>query len=176
MSTDPLRQLYKCKCHSLVSQYVVVVHNKIEHEKHLLRTVVLIKVLVDTRATGCITQQLTFWRLNSVSMLRWKPLCWARVIELVPLSGQQNQYKLGYVDKPSARVKTNIRRLYMHEIYVHALFHSWFLVILSVRNNNRTMDNYTETCSLRLRILKRSRRFINAAKCSFQCAFKVFFL
>jgi hypothetical protein len=25
---------------------VVVVHNKIEHEKHLLRTVVLIKVLV----------------------------------------------------------------------------------------------------------------------------------
>jgi hypothetical protein len=37
---------------------VVVVHNKIEHEKHLLRAVVLIKVLVDTRATGCITQQL----------------------------------------------------------------------------------------------------------------------
>jgi hypothetical protein len=36
----------------------VVVHNKIEHEKHLLRTVVLIKVLVDTRATGYITQQL----------------------------------------------------------------------------------------------------------------------
>jgi uridine kinase len=35
------------------------VHNKIEHEKHLLRTVVLIKVLVDTRATGCITQQLS---------------------------------------------------------------------------------------------------------------------
>jgi hypothetical protein len=27
-------------------KYVVVVHNKIEHEKHLLRTVVLIKVLV----------------------------------------------------------------------------------------------------------------------------------
>jgi hypothetical protein len=26
--------------------------------KHLLRTVVLIKVLVDTRATGCKTQQL----------------------------------------------------------------------------------------------------------------------
>jgi hypothetical protein len=36
------------------------VHNKIEHEKHLLRTVVLIKVLVDTRATGCITQQLSY--------------------------------------------------------------------------------------------------------------------
>jgi hypothetical protein len=31
------------------------VHNKIEHEKHLLRTVVLIKVLVETE---CITQQL----------------------------------------------------------------------------------------------------------------------
>jgi hypothetical protein len=28
-------------------KHVVVVHNKIEHEKHLLRTVVLIKVLVD---------------------------------------------------------------------------------------------------------------------------------
>jgi hypothetical protein len=27
-------------------KHVVVVHNKIEHEKHLLRTVVLIKVLV----------------------------------------------------------------------------------------------------------------------------------
>jgi hypothetical protein len=40
-------------------KHVVVVHNKIEHEKHLLRTVVLIKVLVDTRATGCITQQLS---------------------------------------------------------------------------------------------------------------------
>jgi hypothetical protein len=40
-------------------KHVVVVHNKIEHEKHLLRTVVLIKVLVDTPATGCITQQLT---------------------------------------------------------------------------------------------------------------------
>jgi hypothetical protein len=37
------------------------VHNKIEHEKHLLRTVVLIKVLVDTRATGCITQQLNIY-------------------------------------------------------------------------------------------------------------------
>jgi hypothetical protein len=43
------------------------VHNKIEHEKHLLRTVVLIKVLVDTRATGCITQQLRFY----VSFVRW---------------------------------------------------------------------------------------------------------
>jgi hypothetical protein len=40
-------------------KYVVVVHNKIEHEKHLLRTVVLIKVLVDTHATGCKTQQLS---------------------------------------------------------------------------------------------------------------------
>jgi hypothetical protein len=30
-------------------KHVVVVHNKIEHEKHLLRTVVLIKVLVDNR-------------------------------------------------------------------------------------------------------------------------------
>jgi hypothetical protein len=28
-------------------KHVVVVHNKIEHEKYLLRTVVLIKVLVD---------------------------------------------------------------------------------------------------------------------------------
>jgi hypothetical protein len=28
-------------------KHVVVVHNKIEHEKHLLRTVVLIKVLVE---------------------------------------------------------------------------------------------------------------------------------
>jgi hypothetical protein len=28
-------------------KHVVVVHNKIEHEKHLLRTVVLIKVLDD---------------------------------------------------------------------------------------------------------------------------------
>jgi hypothetical protein len=45
MSTDPLK-------------HVVVVHNKIEHKKYLLRTVVLIKVLVVTRATGCITQQL----------------------------------------------------------------------------------------------------------------------
>jgi hypothetical protein len=35
------------------------VHNKIEYEKHVLRTVVLIKVLVDTHATGCKTQQLT---------------------------------------------------------------------------------------------------------------------
>jgi hypothetical protein len=35
------------------------VHNKIEHEKHLLRMVVLIKVLVDTHATGCKTQQLS---------------------------------------------------------------------------------------------------------------------
>jgi hypothetical protein len=31
------------------------------YEKHLLRTVVLIKVLVDTRATGCITQQLRWY-------------------------------------------------------------------------------------------------------------------
>jgi hypothetical protein len=44
----------------------VVVHNKNEHEKHLLRTVVLIKVLVDTRATGCITQQLS---LNQLALL-----------------------------------------------------------------------------------------------------------
>jgi hypothetical protein len=29
-------------------KHVVVVHNKIEHEKHLLRTVVLIKVLIET--------------------------------------------------------------------------------------------------------------------------------
>jgi hypothetical protein len=28
-------------------KHVVVVHNKIEHEKHLLRTVVLIKVLMN---------------------------------------------------------------------------------------------------------------------------------
>jgi hypothetical protein len=41
-------------------KHVVVVHNKIGHEKHLLRTVVLIKALVDTRATGCITQQLSY--------------------------------------------------------------------------------------------------------------------
>jgi hypothetical protein len=41
-------------------KHIVVVHNKIGHEKHLLRTVVLIKVLVDTRATGCITQQLSY--------------------------------------------------------------------------------------------------------------------
>jgi hypothetical protein len=40
-------------------KHVVVVHSRIEHEEHLLRTVVLIKVLVDTRATGCITQQLS---------------------------------------------------------------------------------------------------------------------
>jgi hypothetical protein len=37
MSTDPLSQLYKGKCHKI---------NKIKHEKHLLHTVVLIKVLV----------------------------------------------------------------------------------------------------------------------------------
>jgi hypothetical protein len=29
-------------------KHVVVVHNKIEHEKHFLRTVVLVKVLVVT--------------------------------------------------------------------------------------------------------------------------------
>jgi hypothetical protein len=34
------------------------VHNKIELEKHLLRTVVLRKVLVVTHATGCKTQRL----------------------------------------------------------------------------------------------------------------------
>jgi hypothetical protein len=45
--------------HQSGPKLVVVVHNKIEHEKHLLRTVVLIKILVDTRATGCITQQLS---------------------------------------------------------------------------------------------------------------------
>jgi hypothetical protein len=44
-----------CVLRALIVYYV---HNKIEHEKHLLHTVVLIKVLVDTRATGCITQQL----------------------------------------------------------------------------------------------------------------------
>jgi hypothetical protein len=49
MSTDPLSELYTGKCHSQVS-----------HEKHLLRMVVLIKVLVDTHATGCKPQQLTF--------------------------------------------------------------------------------------------------------------------
>jgi hypothetical protein len=32
--------------HRLGPKHVVVVHNKIEHEKHLLRTVVLIKVLM----------------------------------------------------------------------------------------------------------------------------------
>jgi hypothetical protein len=42
-------------------KHVVVVHNKIEHEKYLLRTVVLIKVLVDTHATGCKTQQLSLY-------------------------------------------------------------------------------------------------------------------
>jgi hypothetical protein len=41
-------------------KHVVVVHNKIEHKKYLLRTVGLIKILVDTRATGCITQKLSF--------------------------------------------------------------------------------------------------------------------
>jgi hypothetical protein len=42
-------------------KHVVVVHNKIEHEKkYLLHTVVLIKILVDTRAAGCITQQLIY--------------------------------------------------------------------------------------------------------------------
>jgi hydrogenase maturation factor len=30
-------------------KHVVVVHNKIEHEKHLLHTVVLIKVLMDLK-------------------------------------------------------------------------------------------------------------------------------
>jgi hypothetical protein len=43
MSTDPLSQLYG---HRSGPKHVVVVHNKIEHEKHLLRTVVLIKVLL----------------------------------------------------------------------------------------------------------------------------------
>jgi hypothetical protein len=45
--------------HRSGQKHVVVVHNKIEHGKHLLRTVVLIEVLVDTQATGCITQQLS---------------------------------------------------------------------------------------------------------------------
>jgi hypothetical protein len=47
-------------------KHVVVVHNKIKHEKYLLCRVVLIKVLVDTRGTGCITQQLSFQ--SSVSL------------------------------------------------------------------------------------------------------------
>jgi hypothetical protein len=34
------------KCHRSGPKHVVVVHNKIEYEKHLLCTVVLIKVLV----------------------------------------------------------------------------------------------------------------------------------
>jgi hypothetical protein len=34
-------------------KHVVVVHNKIEHEKHLLRTVVLIKVLVQKLSCPC---------------------------------------------------------------------------------------------------------------------------
>jgi hypothetical protein len=45
----------KCFLYSIL---LCTTYNKIEHKKHLLRTVVLIKVLVDTHATGCKTQQL----------------------------------------------------------------------------------------------------------------------
>jgi hypothetical protein len=40
-------------------KHVVVVHNKIEHEKHLLRTVVLIKVLVKIECIFCDSLQTT---------------------------------------------------------------------------------------------------------------------
>jgi hypothetical protein len=52
MSTDPLSRLYKGKCRGQVS-----LNNKIG-TKTLLCTVVLREALVDTRATGCKTQQL----------------------------------------------------------------------------------------------------------------------
>jgi hypothetical protein len=55
LRNEELRDLYSSP--SIIR--IIIVHNKIEHKKHLLRTVVLIKVLVDTRATGCITQQLS---------------------------------------------------------------------------------------------------------------------
>jgi hypothetical protein len=42
-------------------KHVVVCTIKSSTNKYLLRTVVLIKVLVDTRATGCITQQLNVY-------------------------------------------------------------------------------------------------------------------
>jgi hypothetical protein len=41
------------------------VHNKIEHRK-LLRTVVLRKALVDTRATGCKTEQSNIPIINPI--------------------------------------------------------------------------------------------------------------
>jgi hypothetical protein len=53
-----------------------------------------------------------FQRLDSVSDFRWNVLSWAQFVELVPISGQQQQHKMGYINqtqhKLSARVKTNI--------------------------------------------------------------------
>jgi hypothetical protein len=40
-------------------KHVVVVHNKIEHEKHLLRTVVLIKVLEELYTSKCRSEYQT---------------------------------------------------------------------------------------------------------------------
>jgi hypothetical protein len=43
-------------------KHVVVVHNKIEHEKHLLRTVVLIKVLALHKSLSLYPTGITFTR------------------------------------------------------------------------------------------------------------------
>jgi hypothetical protein len=56
----PIGDHLQVKCtQKNIFKVTTVYVNGSEHEKHLLRTVVLIKVLVDTRATGCITQQLS---------------------------------------------------------------------------------------------------------------------
>jgi hypothetical protein len=41
--------------------------------------------------SSCFIQNITFWRLNSVSLFRWNLLSWAEPIELLPISGHQHQ-------------------------------------------------------------------------------------
>jgi hypothetical protein len=59
------------------------------------------------------------WRLDSTSVFRWNIDSWVHSIELVPISGHLRQHKIGYISEaqqePSARVKTDIKKLHTHE-------------------------------------------------------------
>jgi hypothetical protein len=60
-----------------------------------------------------------FRRLNSVSVFRWNLLSYAQSIELVPIYAYQHQHKIRYTNqaqqKPSARVKTKVKKVHTHE-------------------------------------------------------------
>jgi hypothetical protein len=79
-----------------------------------------------------------FWRLESASVFRWDLLSWAQPIELVPISGHQQQHQIGYINqaehKPSNWLFGICHKVWDVSVFIFlwCYFESWFSYVCVV--------------------------------------------